>query len=161
MMAHMAGEREDPEISRALTAVLRAVRKRRGLTSKQVAARMNMKLRTYQHFEAGCGRFSFPKLRRFAQASGSDFNGLVCAILVGDTNLAAHGGDNRLVSIALFSVKALSARLGERLAIVEPRDLISGLDQAFSRIEGQIREQPRPDDVTKAPTGKRASNGDA
>ena len=147
----MASEIEDPAISHALTAVLRAVRKHRGLTSKQVAARMNMKLRTYQHFEAGCGCFSFPKLRRFAQASGTDFNGLVYAILVGDTNLAARGGDNRLVSIALFSMKALSVRLGENLSTVEPRDLIAALDQAFSRIEDQLRERARPRDVVNTP----------
>jgi transcriptional regulator with XRE-family HTH domain len=138
-MAEMARELEDPEVSRALTAVVRAVRVHRGLTSKQVAARMDMKLRTYQHFEAGGGRFSFPKLRRFAQASGSDFNGLVVAILVRDTNLATCGGDNRLVSVTLFSLKALSVRLGESLSVIEPRHAISVLDQAFGRMEDQMR----------------------
>ena len=139
----MASETEDPAISRALTEVLRAVRKHRGLTSKQVAARMKMNLRTYQHFEAGGGRFSFPKLKLFAEASGSDFNGLTCAILVGDTNLATCGADNRLVSIALFSLKALSARLGDDLASIEPRDVIGALEQAFGQVESQMYDRQK------------------
>ena len=145
----MASEIEDPAISHALTAVLRAVRKHRGLTSKQVAARMNMKLRTYQHFEAGGGRFSFPKLRLFAEASGSDFNGLTCAILVGDTNLATCGGDNRLVSIALFSLKALSGKLGRNLSSIEPRDAIGALDQAFGQMENQMRGRLKANDGSR------------
>ncbi|MDP1598833.1 helix-turn-helix transcriptional regulator [Phenylobacterium sp.] len=135
----MASEIEDPAISHALTAVLRAVRKHRGLTSKQVAERMTMKLRTYQHFEAGGGRFSFPKLRLFAEATGSDFNGLTCAILVGDTNLATCGADNRLVTITLFSLKALSGKLGRNLSSIEPRVAIGALDQAFGQMENQMR----------------------
>ena len=149
-MACMASEIEDPAISSALTAVLRAVRRHRGLTSRQVAARMNMKLRTYQHFEAGGGRFSFPNLRLFAQASGSDFNGLTCAILVGDTNLATRGADNRLVTIALFSLKALSTRLGDDLSAVEPRDLIAVLDQASGEVENRLRERSAPGETSRS-----------
>jgi transcriptional regulator with XRE-family HTH domain len=135
----MLAELEDPQIASALTCVLRAVRRERNLSARAVADRMGMKLRTYQYYEAGKGRFSFKSLKDFAAATDSDFNGLVAAVLTTDPSLAAHSGDNKLASITLASLKAFSLSLGEKLTMVEPRLLIGLLEQAFSQAEAEVR----------------------
>lgn len=64
-----------PELTRdgrLLSETVRGVRKFRGMTTREVAVRMNMSLRSYQRFEAGVTRLNFDYVKRFAAATGGD-----------------------------------------------------------------------------------------
>lgn len=123
----------------ALSAALRAARRKRGLKAREVAAAMHLPLRTYQMFEAGRSQVDLlPRIRAFAQATDGDPHGILIAMALGVPELAVHSLDNKFVSVLLVAARRFDERLGDRLARFEVGRLIAAFRKAFDELEAEL-----------------------
>lgn len=133
--------RDEQTDGRLLGAALRAVRRRRGLTAKQVATAMNMPLRTYEFFEGGGGRTNLDYVHRFATATNSDPYALLMGLGIGSTEFARRCADNKLMLIFMISLNEFDSVMGDRIQDLDPRTLIEGFSEIFRKIEAESRQR--------------------
>jgi hypothetical protein len=127
--------------SAALKTTLRAIRKRRGLRAVDVAERMAMPLRSYEHFEAGVGQLNLGRLFEFAQATDSDGWAILVAVRSGNPELALHCADNKLVTILVLALQDFDADLGDGVANIEAAALIARFSAGFRELARYARER--------------------
>lgn len=127
--------------SAVLKATLRAIRKRRGLRAADVAERMAMPLRSYEHFEAGVGLLNLDRLFQFAQATDSDGWAILVAVRSGSPELALHCADNKLVTILMLALQDFDGDLGDGVADIEAAALISRFSDGFRELARYARER--------------------
>lgn len=125
----------------ALAAALRMIRRRRGLRAEDVAKAMGLKLRTYQHFEAGQSPWNPDRLRRFALATDSDPMAILVAAVLQAPGLALHAMDNKLVSLLMAGLRRFDERLGDDLARIEVGRLIAAFRGVFAALEAGLAER--------------------
>lgn len=130
-----ADENQD---DRVLSRALRAVRKERGLSVREVAAGMNMLPRTYQRFEAGKTRFNLDHVHRFARATSSDPYAIYVALAIGSSRYARNTADNMLSTILIVGVQKLEEKLGDRLAELDTRTLVMAVSSMFDDLAEKI-----------------------
>ena len=133
--------RETQTDGKLLGSALRAVRRRRGLTAKQVATAMNMPLRTYEFFEGGGGRTNLDYIHRFAAATDSDPYALLMGLGIGSTEFARRCADNKLMLIYMIALQEFEVAMGDRIQSLDPRTLIEGFTEAFRKLETESRER--------------------
>lgn len=122
-----------------LSLALRAIRKRRGLTARQVAGRLSMLQRTYELFEAGSGQLSVVKIFAFAQATDSDPFAILAAVELGMPQFAADCADNKLCQILAYALQDLHADLGEQVAELEAATLIAAFSSTMRALASDVR----------------------
>lgn len=140
-MTNTSQTRENQTDGKLLGAALRAVRRRRGLTAKQVAAAMNMPLRTYEFFEGGGGRTNLDYLHRFAAATDSDPYSLFMGLGIGSTEFARRCADNKLMLIFMIALQEFDVAMGDRTQSLDPRTLIEAFTEAFRKLEAESRDR--------------------
>lgn len=126
------------------SAALKGVRKLRGLSTQDLAARLNMPLRTYEHFEAGHGRLNLDYLHRFSEVTNSDFYGLLHAIAIGSPEFAVRTADNKFMTTFTIFLQAYDRRMGDRIRDLDARSLIAALGEMFdalAEVGGQRAEE--------------------
>lgn len=160
-MAGVAAEQmRDGEL---LSAAVKAVRKSRGLTTRQVAAAMNMSVRTYQRFEAGATRLNLDHIHRFAKATSSDPYGIVMAVMIGSPRFARAVADNMLATVLVVGVQNLEQSVGDRIAELDTRSLVGAVAAMFDGFAERIRStDPAVDWLTRGKqdlTAKRPKPG--
>lgn len=96
-----------PGERKALSKAVRAIRKMRGLRTRDVARAMGMALRTYEDFEAGRGPLDHARLAAFASATNCDLAALVLCGVTGNSELAVRSADNKAVTVALMMLETL------------------------------------------------------
>lgn len=139
----MEGPSSEPNHDGALlSAALKAVRKERNLSSKAVAAAMNISHRTYQRFEAGTARFNLDHVHRFARATSSDPYAILVSVAIASSRFAKNTADNMLSTILIVGVKKLEETLGDRIAELDTRTLVAAISEMF---DGLAQEVLRPD----------------
>lgn len=129
---------------RLRSAVLKGVRKMRGLSTGDLAAALNMPLRTYEHFEAGHGRLNLDYMHRFAEATGSDFHGLMHAIAIGSPAFAVRTADNKFMTTFTIFLQAYDRQMGDRIRDLDARSLIAAFGEMFealAEVGGQRAEE--------------------
>jgi len=124
-----------------LSQVLRAIREARRLRVVDVAEAMGMAPRSYEHFEAGRGRLDFVRLERFAEATESDPWAIVLEVMLKRPGLALAAMDNKLAVIGLLALDDFHEDLGEDIALIEPRVLVSGFRQLFQGFADHVRKR--------------------
>lgn len=124
--------------SQLLSAAVKLVRRSRGLSTRQVAAAMHMSLRTYQRFEAGATRVNFDHIHRFARATSSDPYSLVMSVMIGSSRYARNTADNMLSTVLVVGVQNLEKALGDRIAQLDTRALVSGVAALFDGFAAQV-----------------------
>lgn len=124
-----------------LRAVLRAIRRRRGLGPRDVALAMGLPLRTYQHFEAGPSQFNLDRIKAFAKATDSDPYAILAAMMIGSPAFAVRTIDNKLISVLVEGLRHFDERLGDAIARLEVGRLIAAFLKAFDDLEGELRAQ--------------------
>lgn len=117
-----------------LSAALRAVRRLRGMSSRDTAAAMHMPLRTYQRFESGETRPNLDHIHRFARATRSDPHALVMAVAIGAPELAVHTADNHLVTILTVGLQTYNRTQGDKIADLDVRAIVSAVTAMFDRL---------------------------
>lgn len=116
------------------SAVLKGVRKLRGLSPQEMATALNMPLRTYEHFEAGQGRLNLDYLYRFSIVTGSDFYGLMHAIAIGSPDFAVRTADNKFMTTFTILLQAYDRRMGDRIRDLDARSLIAAFGELFDAL---------------------------
>lgn len=119
---------------RLRSAALKGVRRLRGLSTAQVAAALNMPLRTYEHFEAGHGRLNLDYMHRFAGATGSDFHGLMHAIAIGSPEFAVRTADNKFMTTFTIFLQLYDRQMGDRIRDLDARSLIAVFGEMFEAL---------------------------
>lgn len=117
-----------------LSAALRAVRRLRGMSSRDTAEAMHMPLRTYQRFESGETRPNLDHIHRFARATRSDPHALVMAVAIGAPELAVGTADNHLVTILTVGLQSFYRTQGGRIAELDVRTIVSATTAMFDRL---------------------------
>lgn len=125
----------------AVKAALRAVRKRRRLRAADVADRLGMPLRSYEHFESGAGQLNLERLFQFAEATDSDGWAILLAAHLGKPDLAIRCADNKLVTILMLSLQDFDDELGDGLADLEAAAVIAGFGSAFRDLARHARQR--------------------
>lgn len=118
-----------------LSEALRKVRKHRGLTSAEVASRMNIAQRTYERFEAGETRLNLDHVARFARATESDPHAILLAVVIGSPDFARRSADNRMATILTIALQKFDAKVGDTLSGLDVHALISAVTQMFDSLE--------------------------
>lgn len=116
------------------SAALKGVRRLRGLSTRDLAAALNMPLRTYEHFEGGQGRLNLDYLHRFAVAADCDFYGLLHAIAIGSPEFAVRTADNKFMTTFTILLKAYDRRMGDRVRDLDARSLIAAFGEMFDAL---------------------------
>lgn len=111
--------------SATLSAALRLIRGRRGLKAAEVAARMGMALRSYEHFEAGGGRINIERIHRFAEATDSDPHAIIAALALGSPEFALRCADNQLMTILMVALQEFDEEVGGLVVELEARTIIN------------------------------------
>lgn len=142
-MTHRLHPPNEQTDGRLLGAAVRAVRRRRGLTVKQVAHRMNLPTRTYEFFEGGGGRTNLDYIHRFAAVTDSDPFALIMGLGVGSTEFARRCADNKLMLIFIIALQEFEDRMGDRIQHLDPRTLIEAFTQAFRTLDEESLERAK------------------
>lgn len=132
-----------PGHGRALSATLKAVRRRRGLTAAQTAAAMAMPLRSYEHFESGAGRLDLEKIARFAEALAADPFAILVAVQIGSPEFAARSADNKAMFALLIRLEEFAREMGDRLADLDAALVLSEMGEALDRMAQEVKRRGR------------------
>jgi DNA-binding CsgD family transcriptional regulator len=131
---------DDAPIRRQLSQSLREVRRRRGLSSSEVARGMNMALRSYQHFERGRGRLTYDLLRRFGAAADCDPRALLIGALFGVPQLPILSIDNKFTELLLGELEDFVAGDAIGAAALEGAMILSALRRFFDELRALSRQ---------------------
>jgi transcriptional regulator with XRE-family HTH domain len=116
------------------SAVLKAVRRHRGLSTADLAAALNMPLRTYERFEGGEGRLNLDYLHRFSRATRSDFYGLLHAMAIGSPAFAVRTADNKFMTAFTIFLQAYDRQMGDRIRDLDARAVIAAFGEMFEAL---------------------------
>lgn len=131
-------ESGDLPVSRAvLSSSLRLIRSRRQLRTLDVAGRMNMAVRSYEHFEAGAGRINLERIHRFAEVTDSDPHAIIAALALGSPEFAVRCMDNKLATILTIVLQEFDEETGDAIADLDGRTIIN----AFTRTLRELADQ--------------------
>lgn len=123
-----------------LPQVLRAIRRKRGLRSSEVARAMGMALRSYQHFESGKSEINLDRIHQFADAVDADGYAIVLALDIGSIDFALYSLENKTATVLLVTLQRFVTRTGQDISRLDPRTLISTLDRAFGELTAKAKE---------------------
>jgi len=113
-----------------LSQAMRTIRRQRGMRSSDIAARMGMPLRSYEHFES-------------ADATDSDPFALIAALALDSPEFPVRTADNKLMLILMLALRDLNEELGEDIVYLEAKTLIG----AFTRVSRELVEHVRKRDT--------------
>ena len=137
-----------------LSAALRLVRTRRGLTVAQTAEAVGMSLRTYQRFEAGETGINIENIHRFARATRSDPYAIFTAIAIASPDHAWRAADLQLGSILMVSLKQFDQRYGDRILDLDVHTVVAAVTAFFDQLGAAV------DAATDARKWLEAGSGD-
>lgn len=133
--------------------ILRALRRRRGLTASEVARRMRMAKRTYELFESGTGKLSLRRLQQFADATDTDAYAILASLAFGDPGFALRCADNKLMTAVVESVRDLNSDVGDDLSLLDARVAMQAFDAAARTLgdEAAARRRRRRSNEDESP----------
>jgi transcriptional regulator with XRE-family HTH domain len=144
MLTLLRDDPPDPAI--ALSQILKALRRRRGLTAAETAAAMGLPQRSFEHFEGGRGRLNLERLQKFGEVTDTDAFAVLLALILGDPAFAVRCADNKLATILLMSLSDFQRGTGESVSRLDPRALFAAFDATFAALaeEARAREMALP-----------------
>jgi hypothetical protein len=117
------------------------VRLARALRAHEVAARMGMAQRTYEHFEAGGGKLNLEHIFDFAAATESDAFALLAAALIQAPDLAARAARNKLMLTFMLAMQEFNAEVGDAIDLLETGVLLSAFNDMFAGLAAEARRR--------------------
>ena len=139
-----------PTLARAL----KMLRRRRGLTAAQMAARLGIAPRTYEYFEAAEGDLNLDRLGAAAEALDADFYALFAAAEIGSAAFAVRCADNKLASFLVMALEEFDARVGDGISQLDPQTIRTAVQRAFRELEAIAAERMK---LAGRWTGRRAT----
>lgn len=101
---------------------------------------MQMRLRTYQHFESGKGGVDLTRIHQFAEVVDADGYAIVIALDIGSPDFALHCLDNKAATVMLVALQRFDRRAGADIARLDARSIIAVIDRAFDDLGARARE---------------------
>ncbi|MEH3102200.1 helix-turn-helix domain-containing protein [Sphingomonas adhaesiva] len=129
---------EFPGGRKVFAQAIRGIRRKRDLKTSEVAERMDLPLRTYELFEAGGGRLSPDRVRRFAEATDSDPFAIVLSIAFGDAEFAIACADTKLALILVMHLQGFFEDRGSDLAYLDPPNIIGAFERIFKELGSKL-----------------------
>lgn len=126
-----------PSPNAVLSAALRMIRSHRRLRTADVARRMNMALRSYEHFESGAGRINLERIYRFAEVTDSDPQAIICALTLGSPDFALRCADNKLTTILAVVLQEFNEEAGDNIAELDGRTIINAFTRTLRDLAAQ------------------------
>ena len=117
-----------------LSDILRSVRKLRQKRVPEVAAAMGLRLRTYEHFEAGRGRLNVDRIHAFAELVGADPYALVTALEIGSPPFAVRTANNKLMTMFLIALQGFDEQVGDAIANLDAYALTDAFTEMFDKL---------------------------
>lgn len=102
---------------------------------------MGMRLRSYEHFEAGGGRLSLERVHGFAEASRSDPHAIFAAVMIGSPRFALRAADNKLMTAFLIALQEFDSDLGDEIAELDTGAIMGAFTQAFSALTADAKRK--------------------
>lgn len=138
----MEEKSEDSLPENALIAeALRKIRKARRLRTSEVARAMGMPLRSYEHLEAGQGKITYDRLKRFAEVVNCDPVALLAVVPMGSVEFAERCADNKLMHIVLLALRDLNEDLGPDIVYLQSRTIIGGITRLCRDLAEHVRKR--------------------
>ncbi|SDA36907.1 helix-turn-helix domain-containing protein [Sphingomonas sp. NFR15] len=128
---------------RILTQSLRAIRKKRGMTASDIAAALEMPLRTYQAFESGRGPLTHERLFNFAEVTDSDPFALLFGAIFALPDLAIDCADTKFGMIMMMYFQEFARERGGDIAYLDPPNLAGGFDRLFKDFGAVLADRER------------------
>lgn len=122
-----------------LSTILKTLRRRRGVRAAEVAARMGMPLRTYEHFEAGKGRIDAERIHKFAAVIDVDPYAILLGLEIASPAFAERCADNKAATILLLALQDFDSAIGDELRALDPHTLMTHFTGAFDTLRRQAR----------------------
>jgi transcriptional regulator with XRE-family HTH domain len=133
----------------ALSQALRAVRRLRGKRSAEVAAALDLPLRSYEHFESGKGRLNVERVQLFALATESDPYAILASLWMGSPQFAARCANNKLMTILVLALQDFDRAAGDDLTTLDGQTLIAAFEKTFAELREEAMKR-NGDDWLKA-----------
>jgi transcriptional regulator with XRE-family HTH domain len=125
----------EPEDRRGwLSQALKGLRRRRGLRPPDVARRMGMALRSFEHFEAGKGPLNIDRIHQYARALNADPHALLMALEIGSPAFAARCADNKLMTVVTMALQDFDAATGDAICQLDAQTLRSSFERLFGEL---------------------------
>lgn len=141
-------ESENPRSqSEILGAALRLIRLHRRMRPADVATRMGIAKRTYEHFEAGKGGINLERIHRFADATDSDPYAIIDCMALGSPEFAVRCADNKAMIAWRVVTQEFNAEVGDAIMELETASLINAFTKTLKDLGMQA---VRRDDAAKA-----------
>ena len=133
-------EEEPSERRTTLSRILKAIRRRRGLRSAEVARLMGTALRSYQRFESGAMGLDLPKVHRFAEVMDADGWAIVFGVEINSVEFALNCVENKACKALFVALRRYNLKSGRDIARLDPRSLLIVYSRAFDQISFRARE---------------------
>jgi transcriptional regulator with XRE-family HTH domain len=117
-----------------LSQALKPLRRLRRLRQPEVAARMGMRPRTFEHFEAGKGPFNIDRVYGFARALNVDPHAILVAVDIGSPEFALRSAENKLMTIIVMEVQRFNERTGDAIIQLDPQTIRAVVERAFNEL---------------------------
>jgi hypothetical protein len=123
--------------------VLRSIRRLRRRRSRELAAAMQMPLRSYEHFESAAGRINLDRIQDFAHATDSDPYAILAALFIHSPRFALRAADNKLMTAFLITLQEFDERVGDGLGLLETSLIMAAFSQAFETLAIEVGRKAR------------------
>ncbi len=149
-------ESETPRSQNEILAVaLRLIRLHRRMKPAEVADRMGIAKRTYEHFEAGKGAINLERIHRFADATDSDPYAIIDCMALGSPEFALRCADNKAMVAWRVITQEFNTEVGDAIMELETASIINAFTKTLKDLAMQA---VRRDDVAKAWLEQRLAN---
>ena len=126
-----------------LTDSMRAIRKRRDISAREVAALMGMPLRTYQQFEAGRGPLTHERIFAFADAANCDPFALILGVILERPNLALECADTKFCTIMMITLENFIDERESDIIYLDPPNIAGGFERLFRELSAKLDDRDR------------------
>lgn len=124
-----------------LSRALKALRRRRGVGTAEMAASLGMARRSYQHFESGLAGINLERVHRIARILNADPFAVFAAIDIGSPEFAVRAADNKLMTIIMIALRDFDAAAGDAISQLDARVLSSVFERAFNELAALAQER--------------------
>jgi transcriptional regulator with XRE-family HTH domain len=131
---------ELPPDAPMLSHILKAIRRRRGLRTIEVAQRMSLPIRSYERFESGRGPLHVARIHQFADATNSDEFAILVALDIRSPAFALRCIENKAMTLMVMAIHEFDGIAKDDIGRLEPRILIAGYTQMFDGLTTKARE---------------------
>ncbi|WP_155965848.1 MULTISPECIES: helix-turn-helix transcriptional regulator [Brevundimonas] len=129
--------RQTQSSNAVLSSSLRLIRSHRRMRTVDVAAGMNMALRSYEHFESGAGRINLERIHRFAEVTNSDPHAILAALALGSPAFALRCADNKLATIIAVVLQEFDEEAGDAIIDLDARTIINAFTKTLKDLADQ------------------------